>query len=182
MTKKPSISIKDKSSNKEEGEAFSAIEGIIGGISVHENFLQLGYALVEAIDFIGSELPEFQSFKTDFQFCNFNQADFSDANFNECEFEHCSFLGSSLVRSSFYKCRIANVSFDNSNLMRVQFLESDFKGVSFSGADLTTASFSKCDLRGLDITRAKIDRTELIDCIFDNELKSISGIEIKVSN
>lgn len=182
MTKKPSISIKNESPESQGNEAFSAIERIISGASECENFLQLGYSIVEEVDFLGSELSEFQSFKTDFNFCDFNGVDFSDSNFNECKFEQCSFLKSILVRSSFYKCEIENANFDYSNLTRAQFLESSFKGGSFNGANLTTASFSRCDLRGIDITRAKTDGVELIDCIFDDELKFIVGIEIKTSN
>lgn len=86
-----------------------------------------------------------------------------NAYWARCNFEYADFFEADLSRASFRKSNLSGVQFRESNLRNAVFVESVCTNTNFKMADLRWASFEKASLNSVNFEHAKVHSVSLTD-------------------
>ena len=110
----------------------------------------------------------YNSYLFDFEGCNFENTNLSQANLDRCLFGGSNFRnaimdGASLTNST----DASNADFSGASLKSADLRSICLAGAKLRGADLTNVSLFHADLRGADLSDAKLERADFNGTLYD---------------
>ena len=105
-----------------------------------------------------------------FEACDFQQADMSRLNLQDCSFSNCavleaSFYAANLARTRWQRCRGGHADFESADLVDAHFTACDLNNASWRRAKLASASYRGCKLTGANFEEVSQLGLSFEDCL-----------------
>lgn len=129
------------------------------------------YCIFEQCDFSAADLEEIKFISCEFIECNLSNANVRATSFQEVKFSHCKMLG-----IQFEACHDFNFSIfiDDCQLNDASFYQLKLNKSSFRNASLKNVDFSEADLQKIKLTNCNLQ-----GCIFENT--NLKGADLRLS-